>query len=68
MFDYLFGLGLFGLVYWLLNGILVELRVLSATGDVYTLANFLWAGALVVYLIFGIFWMVRKLKEWDIRV
>ena len=63
-FDYLFGLGVFGFLYWLLNGILVEIRPVSETGDLLTFANWLWWGAIVLYLIFGMFWLPRKVKEY----
>ena len=63
--DYIFGLGVFGFLYWLLNGILVEFRPLSETGTLLEWANYLWFGSLVVYLIFGAFWLPRKIKEWQ---
>ena len=65
VFDYMFGLGIFGLTYWLLNGILVEFRSVSSPGDVYDWGNYVWWGSLVVYLVFGAFWLPRKLKEWQ---
>jgi len=61
--DYIFGLGVFSFLYWLLNGILVEFRDVSETGDVYNLASWLWYGSLVLYLVFGAFWLPRKVKE-----
>lgn len=63
-FDYLIGLGVFGFVYWLLNGILPIFEVLSASGVVHDLANFLWWAVLLVYLVLGPFYFWNRLKEW----
>jgi len=65
-FDYMFGLGLFGLAYWIYNGIIVEFKGVSSTHEVYDFANYFWWGALIIYLIFGAFWFIRSLKEWDV--
>lgn len=62
--DYFMGFAIFGLVYWFLNGILVEFQVFSATNITYTYATWLWHGSLVIYIVFGIFWLPRVLKEW----
>ena len=66
-FDYLFGLGLFGFIYWILNGIKSVMQTTasldSTTLPVYDLANLLWTGALVIYLIFGAFWLPKKIQE-----
>lgn len=63
-FDYFFGLCIFGALYWFLNGILVELEPFALTGDVLTYANWLWGGAIVIYLVAGAFWLPRMMKEW----
>ena len=65
VFDYMFGIGMFGFMYWLLNGILVNFKPLSSTGTLFDWANYLWFGSLVAYLVFGAFWLPRKLKEWE---
>lgn len=65
VFDYLFGFAVFGFLYWLLNGVLVSFRSLSASGSLLSWANYLWFGAVVIYLVFGVFWLPRKLKEWE---
>jgi len=66
VFDYIFGIPIFGFMWWLLNGILVEIKVVSATGDVLTLANYFWTAALIIYILFGAFWLPRKIKEWEV--
>lgn len=63
--DYLFGLGFFGFLYWLLNGVLGYMRNLSETGNVWNMCNYLWTGALIIYLLIGIFWLLRSMKEWQ---
>jgi hypothetical protein len=62
--EYLSGLLFFGLLYWILNGILPYFAEMSTKGDVYTLAGYLWAGAVVVYLIFGIWYFIIRIKTW----
>ena len=62
-FDYIFGLGVFGFMYWLLNGILVEIQPVSESGSLYDFTIWLWGGSLVLYLVFGALWLPRKLKE-----
>ena len=64
-FDYIIGLALFGLVWGILNLIFAPLTVLKSADDLLTLANVMWDGSLVIYLIFGAFWLPRKIKEWD---
>ena len=66
-FDYIIGLAVFGFIYALLNMILPSFEVLSSTGVVHDFANFIWVGALVVYLVFGPFYFWNKLKEWGER-
>lgn len=65
-FDYVIGLGVFGFTYWLLNGILPAFQVMSTTGTIYQLAMFFWAGAVVIYLVFGPFYFWNKLKEYNL--
>lgn len=63
--DYFFGLGVFGFIYWLLNGILPSFMSISENTPIYTFAIWLWHGSLVLYLVFGIFWLPRKIKEYN---
>lgn len=67
--QYCFGLGVFGFVYWLLEGIrelIVDLGI-SETGSAFDLIMLLWAGVLIVYLIFGGIWVIRKYNEAEYR-
>ena len=62
--DYFLGLGLFGGLYWFLNGILIDVKVYTYDSELLRLANYIWVGSLVLYLILGAFWLPRVLKEW----
>jgi len=50
---------------WILNGIIDEFTALNIheTGNTYTLLDFLWAGVILIYLLFGGIWLVRKYNE-----
>jgi len=61
--DYLFGFAIFGLAYWVLNGILVDIGVIAVEGIVYDYSNMIWTGSLVIYIIIGVFWLPSKIKE-----
>jgi hypothetical protein len=64
---YFTGLAVFGFSYWLLDGILSIFRgtniANTTTYHSYPLLLMLWAGIVVVYLIFGGIWLVRKYNE-----
>jgi hypothetical protein len=64
VFEYLAGLFFFGLAYWLFNGILPEFAGMSSTGNVYDLAGYIWKAAIVVYLVFGIWYFIIRIKTW----
>jgi len=61
------GLAVFGFVYWFMDGIVDELTALGihTTCDTYTLMTYFWTSILIVYLIFGGWWLVRKYDEWQ---
>jgi len=63
--EYLTGIATFGFIYWIMDGLLSEIREvgISETGNVYDLLLYFWVGILVVYLIFGGWWLVRKYDE-----
>ena len=61
--EYLGGLCFFGLIYWLLDGILVELQGVSETGNTYDLMLYIWIGIIVIYVLFGGIWVIRKYSE-----
>jgi len=61
--SYIAGIAVFGFLYWILDGIREAVQVYSSTGGVYDLMSYLWAGSLVVYLIFGGWYVVRLYNE-----
>lgn len=66
--DYVVGFFVFGFFYGLLNPIITILSGTSSlglSGDVYSVAMGLWGLGLVIYIIFGMFWFFRVLKEWQ---
>ena len=63
--EYIMGLGVFGFVYWLLNGIkdmMVDANV-HKTGTIWDFLCYVWIGIIIIYLIFGGIWLVRKYNE-----
>lgn len=66
-FEYLIGLATFGLFYWLLNGILPAFAGISTQDDVYQFAMWAWRAAVVIYLLFGMFYFFRSIKTWMVR-
>lgn len=65
-FEYMLGIPIFGITYWILNGILVDLRVMSVQDTVFSYANYIWAATVVFYILFGIFYFLRRLRTWNI--
>ena len=69
--EYIAGLVVFGFIYWLLDGILNIFKGLgvedSTTYSVYPLLTYIWFGLVVVYLVFGGIWLVRRYNEADMQ-
>jgi len=63
--QYGIGLGMFGFIYWLLDGIMDEFVAAGVheTGTTYSFIMLIWAGSLIIYLIFGGWWVIRKYSE-----
>ena len=65
---YFIGLAVFGFLYWLLNGVLTIIRAtgiqdsttFSSTDQLMT---YLWFGIVVIYLLFGGYWLVRLFNQ-----
>jgi len=59
--QYGFGVAVFGFMYWLLDGVIDEFLKVNVheTGLIFDLLFYMWAGALLVYLIFGGWWLIR---------
>ena len=61
--GYIGGIFTFGFLYWLLDGIRKDIQVVATTGDTYDLLLMMWGALLIVYLIFGGVWVIRKYNE-----
>ena len=63
--QFFIGLGVFGFMYWLLNGILNIIidESIHETGTIWDFMTYIWAGLVVIYLLFGGIWMIRKYNE-----
>lgn len=62
---YVTGLGTFGFIYWLLDGILdtfIETGVYTSS-NTWDLLLYLWIAIIFVYIIFGGIWLIRKYNE-----
>lgn len=66
-----YGLGIlaFGFVYWLLDGILdtIILADVHETGTIFDFLIYVWTASIVIYLIFGGWWVIRKYNEAEYR-
>ena len=60
---YVAGIFTFGFIRWLLQGMFEIFGTYSETGSVYDLILYFWAGALIVYLIFGGWYVIRLYNE-----
>ena len=63
--KYLIGLALFGFLYWILDGLIIMFTEtgIHTTGTTFNLMHALWTGSLLVYLIFGGWWVIRTYNE-----
>jgi len=68
--QYIVGLGIFGFLWWLTNGIVSSIVVVGVhkSGDVWELMQYVWLGIIFIYLIFGGIWLVRKYNEVQYKV
>lgn len=59
------GLGVFGFLWWLLNGILDTFIGVGVheTGTIWDFLQYVWLGILIIYLVFGGIYLVRKYNE-----
>ena len=63
--QYGIGIGFFGFIYWILDAVMDEFVSLGIheSGNTYTLLMYMWTGVLIIYLIFGGWWVIRKYNE-----
>ena len=63
-FDYIFSLGVFGFLWFIVNLIISVFALASGSGTLQDFARYMWYGSLLIFLIFGPFWFFNKLKDW----
>ena len=63
--GYLMGLGVFGFTYWLMDGILDDFIAVGVheTGNIWDFLQYGWVGLLIIYIIFGGIWVIKKYNE-----
>ena len=66
IFLYLIGIVIFGIIYWLLNGMLDMIKATNVadttTFTSYDLMLYVWAGIVIVYVVFGGLWLIRSFQ------
>jgi hypothetical protein len=66
IFLYLIGLIVFGFLYWLLNGLTDIIKATNVadttTFTSYDLMLYVWAGIVIVYVLFGGLWLIRSFQ------
>ena len=60
---YCAGITVFGGIWWFLNGMKGYFEGMSETGLTYDLFNYIWLGIIIIYLIGGGIWLIRKYSE-----
>ena len=60
---YVAGILLFGFVYGLMDYLVSAFHAYSETGYAYQFLNYLWLGVIIIYLIGGGYWVIRKYSE-----
>lgn len=63
--QYGIGLAFFGFIYWLMNGILETIQDIGIHKDsgVYDFLIYLWMFILLIYVLGGGWWLIRKYDE-----
>jgi hypothetical protein len=66
IFLYIIGLVVFGFIYWLLDNILTIIIATNVadttTFNCWALLLYVWAGIVIVYVIFGGIWLVKSFR------
>jgi len=63
--KYGLGLGVLGLIYYIMNGIMVAFIDVGEhrTGAAFDLLHAFWTAIIIVYLVFGGWWTIRTYNE-----
>lgn len=59
---YLAGIVVFGMVYWFMNLLHIDLRFVSLQGNPFGLITFTWTAIVIVYIIFGAIWLIKQYR------
>jgi lipopolysaccharide export LptBFGC system permease protein LptF len=67
IFLYIIGLVVFGFIYWLLDNML-DLFIAANVADTTTFSSwplllYVWAGIVIVYVVFGGLWLIRSFQN-----
>ena len=67
--QYIAGVGVFGFCYWITNGIMEHMinSGVSQTGTTMDLLHAFWTSIIIIYIIFGGWWVIRKYNEQEYR-
>jgi hypothetical protein len=67
IFLYIIGLVVFGFIYWLLDNMMTLFKAANVadttTFSCWTLLICVWAGIVIVYVIFGGLWLIRSFQS-----
>lgn len=72
IFLYLVGIVVFGFIYWLLNGMLDMIKAANVadttTFTSYDILLYVWAGIVIVYVLFGGLWLIRSFRSQEVDI
>jgi hypothetical protein len=67
VFEYLIGLGIFGVLYHVFNLILGGMWGYGdGSSSVFLFARLFWGGAVFIYLVFGALYLWREIRIWKV--
>lgn len=66
VFSWIAMFAVVGFLFWILNEIVILFRPYSTGGSIHNMANYFWDGSLLIIAVLSIFWLLRKMKEWEV--
>lgn len=63
--DYVASFFILGTIYWLFNGILLSMNLITEGSDLYLWCWYLWHGSLIAIMILGAIYFFIRLREYD---
>ena len=64
--DYVAGYFVFGVLYWLVEGSISPLNLLTPGSALDQFTNLAWGAALIAYMVLGTIYLFRGLSDWDV--